>query len=230
MNLFKNITPLFHYLLGESIFTVGYYREAELSRLLNLTAHVNIQSWKGYKILETGAGHGAMGKIFLDLGYDVTSSDGREEYVKIMQNQRRKAMLLDVNKQEISDVGVFDVILSFGLLYHIKEPEFFIQSCAKNCKVMVLETVVCDRDDAVLDIVREAGGWRGKDQALDEEGCRPSPSWVEETARKAGFTSVRDISTSVGNWDNGKFDWEHKNNGDWKRDGYTMRKMWLFEK
>lgn len=34
---------------------MGYYREAELSRLLNLFAHVNIQTWKDYKIIETAA-------------------------------------------------------------------------------------------------------------------------------------------------------------------------------
>jgi SAM-dependent methyltransferase len=230
MNFFKNIVPLVRYLFGESIFTVGYYREPELSRMLNLFAHVNIQTWKGLKILETGAGHGAMGKLLLDLGYDVTSTDGRVEFVEIMKNTKRKAAVLDVNKQEVSEVGDFDVILSFGLLYHIQNPEFFINSCARNCKMMILETVVCDRDEIVLEIVKEAGGWRGKDQALDEIGCRPSPLWIEDMARKAGFSIVRDISTPVGNWDNGKFDWEKKNNGEWKRGGYTLRKMWIFEK
>jgi hypothetical protein len=95
---------------------------------------------------------------------------------------------------------------------------------------MVLETVVCDKNEPVLNNVEEAGGWRGKDQALNKKGCRPSPAWIEETANKAGFTSIRDISSSVGNWDNGKFDWDQKNNGEWKRNGYTLRKMWVFAK
>jgi cyclopropane fatty-acyl-phospholipid synthase-like methyltransferase len=230
MNILKNIKPLVRYLFGESIFTVGYYREAELTRLLNMFAHVNIQEWKNYKILETGAGHGAMGKTLLDLGFNVTSTDGRPEFVEVMKRQGRKAEVLDVNRQEITEVGNFDIILSFGLLYHINNPEYFINNCAKNCKVMVLETVVCDKKEPVLNSVEEAGGWRGKDQALDKKGCRPSPAWIEETARKAGFTLIRDISSSVGNWDNGKFDWEPKNNGEWKRNGYTLRKMWVFEK
>ncbi|HUF09143.1 MAG TPA: hypothetical protein VMO47_07480, partial [Rhodothermales bacterium] len=65
---------------------------------------------------------------------------------------------------------------------------------------------------------------------LSGRGCRPSPAWVVQAVREAGFSNVRDISSSIGNWTIGAFDWEAKGTGDIKRDGVNLRKMWVCEK
>jgi hypothetical protein len=82
----------------------------------------------------------------------------------------------------------------------------------------------------VVEWVTEAGGCRGKDQALDGRACRPSPSWVEKICFDAGFETVRDISNALGNWTIGTFDWTPLNNGEWRRNGVNLRKMWVCEK
>jgi SAM-dependent methyltransferase len=230
MRFLLNLRALAGYLTGKSIFELGYYRESELTRLMNLFAHVDLERWRGMRVLEVGAGIGHIGAIFAQLGFDVTSTDGRPEYVEKMRAQGRKAFVLDLDKTDVDKAGDFDLILAFGVLYHLTEPESFLKSCGKKAQVLLLETAVCDAGEPIIYRVAEAKGLCGKDQALNEFGCRPSPAWVEQTCRLAGFHSVRDISNPIANWSKGSFDWEPKNTGEWKRDGVNFRKMWVFER
>jgi SAM-dependent methyltransferase len=213
-----------------SIFELNYYREAQLTRLLNLFAHVDVNRWKGMRVLEVGAGLGHIGEVFVHLGFDVTSTDGRPEFVERMRARGRKSFVLDLDSTGVDEVGEFDLVLCFGVLYHLAEPEKFLHSCGRKARVLALETVVCDSAEPILPHVREPSGWRGKDQALQGTGCRPSPTWVEHACRTAGFDSVRDISSPIGNWSTGRFDWEPKGTGEWRRDGINFRKMWICER
>jgi hypothetical protein len=113
------------------------------------------------------------------------------------------------------------------VLYHLAEPERFLRACGEQARVVVLETAVSDSFDAVAPRVREG---HGADQALAGVGCRPSPGWVEQRAREAGFSVVRDVSSPLGNWSGGRFDWEPRGDGASRRDGVNLRKMWVFEK
>jgi SAM-dependent methyltransferase len=217
-------------LSGKSVFETGYYRESQVTRLANLFAHVDLQTWRDMKILEVGAGLGHLGDAFAQLGFDVTSTDGRPEYVEAMKARGRRAFVLDLDTTDIDEAGDFDLVLAFGVLYHLARPEQFLRSCGKRARVLLLETAVCDRAAPVIHWVSEAGGWRGKDQALRGRGCRPSPAWVEATCLDAGFDSVRDISSPVANWVIGAFDWEPRDTGEWRRDGVNLRKMWVCER
>lgn len=217
-------------LAGRSVFESSYYRESELTRLANLFAHVDLNRWKAMRVLEVGAGSGRIGDAFADLGFDVTSTDGRPEHVERIRVRGRKAKVLDLESIEAKDLAGFDLVIAFGVLYHLADPERFLNACGEVPRVLLLETVVCDRRDPVLYRVKEAGGWRGEDQALERVGCRPSPAWVEKACREAGFETVRDISSPVANWVIGRFDWTFADTGEWKRDGVNLRKMWVLER
>lgn len=223
-------TRIIDFLLGRLVFRAAYYRESELTRLLNLFAHVDLERWRGMKILEVGAGLGHIGDVFVQLGFDVTSSDGRPDYVELMRARGRKARVIDLDATGIDEAGDFEVVLAFGVLYHLAQPEQFLQSCKKTVRVLLLESCVCDVFEPTIKPVIEATGWRGQDQAVNKIGCRPSPSWIEEKCREAGFTEIRDISTAIGNWEIGKFDWEPRGTGEWNRNGVNLRKMWVCQK
>jgi SAM-dependent methyltransferase len=197
---------------------------------VNLLAHADLERWKEMKVLEVGAGLGHIGDVFEQLGFGVTSTDGRPEYVQRMKARGRASFVLDLDETGVDEVGDFDLILAFGVLYHLRDPERFVRSCGMKASVLLLETLVSDSPNAICPRVAEAGGWRGKDQALHAYGCRPSPRWVEEACSAAGFDAVRDISSPVGNWVIGRFDWEPRGTGEWKRDGVNLRKMWICER
>ncbi len=225
-----NLRKLTDFLSGVFIFRMGYYRESELARLVNLFAHIDVEQWRGMKVLEVGAGLGYFGRAFSELGFDVTSSDGREDLVEQMRAHGRNAITLDLDNDDLEQAGNFELVLSFGVLYHLSNPEHFLRNCGKSAKALVLETIVCDTDTPVVNLVSERKGWGSKDQALNEHGCRPSPSWIEATLRSAGSNSVRDISSPLANWSKSRFDWEVRNSGEHKRDGVSLRKMWVCEK
>jgi hypothetical protein len=218
-------------LSGKSLFESGNYREAQLSRLVNLFAHIDIERYRGMTVLEVGAGLGHIGDVFSKLGFDVTSTDGRPEHVEGMKARGRKAFVLDLDGGDVErELANYDLIISFGVLYHLAHPEPFLASCGKQARAMFLETGVCDATRPVVNYISEAQGWRGTDQALEGTGCRPSPAWVEEKCHDAGFGTVRDISNGIGNWAIGSFDWEPRDTGEWRRDGVNLRKMWVCEK
>ena len=52
----------------------------------------------------------------------------------------------------------------------------------------------------------------------------------ERTCRAAGFVDVRDISSPLANWRIGKFDWEPRGTGEWRRGGVNFRRMWICER
>lgn len=224
-----NLHLLGAFLSGKRVFELSYYRESILTRLMNLFAHVDLKRWKGMSVLEVGAGLGHIGDVFADLGFDVTSTDGRPDHVKIMEARGRKSFVLDCDKATPDIVEQYDLIIAFGVLYHLSHPETFIKSC-EGSKVLLIETAVCDLTEAVCPKISEAKGWRGQDQALNKFGCRPSPAWVEAHCRNAGFDIIRDISNPIGNWAFGTMDWELQNSGDWKRNGVNLRKIWVFER
>jgi SAM-dependent methyltransferase len=223
-------------LSGRSIFEAGYYRESQLTRLLNLFAHIDVERLRGMRMLEVGAGLGHLGDAFTQLGFDVTSTDGRPEHVESMKQRGRQAFVLDLDKETdlqrigADEKGPFDMVLSFGVLYHLARPEEFLHSCGEQTNILFLETAVSDHFDPVIDWVTERRGWRGQDQAMAGRACRPSPAWVEKRCRESGFTVVRDISTSLANWTIGSFDWQPRDDGTWRRDGINLRKMWICEK
>jgi len=216
-------------LAGRTVFDLPYYRESELARLLNLFAHVDASRWRGMRVLEVGAGLGRIGEAFHQLGFDITSTDGRSEHVERMRSRGRKAQVLDLDNPGSSLEG-FDLVLAFGVLYHLGRPESFIQRCGRSARVLVLETVVCDELEPVLRSVSEPSGWSGEDQALHRVGCRPSPAWVEDACRAAGFDLIRDISSPLANWQTGSYDWTPRGSGEWRRNGANLRKMWVCEK
>jgi SAM-dependent methyltransferase len=216
-------------LAGRTIFDLPHYRESELTRLLNLFAHVNASRWKAMKVLEVGAGLGRIGDAFQQLGFDITSTDGRPEHVDRMRSRGRKAHVLDLDDAGCSFEG-FDLVIAFGVLYHLSRPEPFIDKCGRSAKVLVLETVVSDNPEPVLRSITEPSGWSGADQALHREGCRPSPAWVERACMAAGFDLVQDISSPLANWSTGSYDWKPRGTGEWRRNGANLRKMWVCEK
>ena len=63
--------------------------------------------------------------------------------------------MLDLDRTGVNEAGDFELILAFGVLYHLAHPEEFLRSCGKTAKVLLLETAVCDRREPVVEWVSE---------------------------------------------------------------------------
>jgi SAM-dependent methyltransferase len=209
------------------IFDNSHYRGARESRLHNLFRHLDVPSLAGKRVLELGCGTGELGQAFVESGCQVVSVDARAEYVEELHRRfpGRSAYVMNLEHWEPALLGRFDVVLCFGLLYHLSTPEEFLAACARAAPQLYLETVVSDFEDPMCPIILEDG----PDQAWSGQGCRPSPAWLNRVLYELGF-GVRDISTPEANWGGAVpsiFDWAPLNDGQWQRDGALLRKMLL---
>jgi SAM-dependent methyltransferase len=209
------------------IFDTPPYREARDARLRCLFAYVPPDTFRGCRVLEMGSGTGEIGSVLITKGATVVSVDSIAEYVDELHRRYpdREAHVVDLETWDGNGLGTFDSVLCFGLLYHIAKPVNVLEACRRVAPKLYLETVVCDKFEAVCPLVTE----KGPDQASSGTGCRPSPAWIESNLRSMDY-EVADISDPIGNWHGAPdsvFDWRPLNDWSWLRDNHLLRKMYV---
>ena len=213
-----------------AIFDEGFYAEARRSRLENLFAHIDVGQLRGKTILELGCGTGEIGEAFVNLGCQVISVDAQPSYIKALKKKfpGREVHVLDLEQFDPSRFSGIDIVLCFGVLYHIARPETFLGGVAQVADTVFLETVVADSDQAVCQIMEESG----PGQSFSGKGCRPSPAWIRQVMACHGF-AVRDVSDRRANWGGAYpsvFDWTPRNDGAWIRGRTFLRKMYICQR
>lgn len=178
--MFVNITQLFD----------GHYdgwRKSRIETTLNL---VKDGFFNHKKILEVGAGHAHIGNFFQSqFDCQVTSSDGRSEHVEVIKNKiasgEYSPKLLvrqdDMDKQFVSD-SRFDVLIHWGLLYHLSDIPKHMTDILQYVDYVFLETQ-CNNEN--VDYITCAKS--GYDQALNGIGSRASPVSIEKILDDIGF-------------------------------------------
>jgi SAM-dependent methyltransferase len=133
----------------------------------------------GKKVLEVGAGIGLHTPFFLERGCEVTVTDGRAENVAEIARRLptvRTAMVdLEADKS-LGELGRFDIVYCYGLLYHLGNPERALARLAEVCDgMLLLETAVSPGNHDELLFVRDPDYLN---QAVSGVGCRPTRLWV----------------------------------------------------
>lgn len=94
----------------------------------------------------------------------------------------------DIQDSGITALGSFDVVLCFGLLYHLEDPFRAIRHLrALTSKIMVIESMVIPDRAPVARLVDEG---LGEDQALRYVALVPSEAGLVKMLYEAGFGSV----------------------------------------
>ena len=105
-----------------------------------------------------------------------------------------------------------------GLLDQLDSPVEALRRLARVCcGQLLLETIVCDADRAVMLLADEVGS---ANQALAGLGCRPSPSFVAMALDRLGFPYVYGTTMPPQHPD---FQFEWRNNFEARRDGANLR-------
>jgi hypothetical protein len=202
----------------------NHYEEWRESRKKGLLKYVNKDYFNNKTLLELGCGFGDLGLFFDSLGSKVTCSDARNEHLieinKRYKNHNIKTLLLDCDKDTINDK--YDIILHWGLLYHLSKDNIknHMTNILDKCNVLLLETEVCDSDeqDFVLETIE-----KGYDQAFNNKGVRPSASYIEKILSDNNF-EYKCIKDPILNAHFHKYDWNVTETKTWS---HGLRRYWI---
>lgn len=174
----------------------------------------------GRRVLDAGAGVGHFSRYYADRGAAVVAIEGRRENVAILRQRSPDvpAHAVDVQTDDLTPYGRFDVVHCFGLLYHLDSPVVALRRLHDVCDdLLLLETMVCDSSAPVVFLADETGA---VNQALAGLGCRPSPAFVVTALNRIGFRYLYGATVPPAHPD---FLFEWRDNGDVARDGHNLR-------
>ncbi len=140
--------------------------------------------------LDAGCGVGAFSSELARLGLKVAAFDGREANVKEAKRRYQNIdfYVHDVEDPGISRLGQFDLVLSFGLLYHLENPFRAIRNLYNvTKKVLAVESMVLPGSLPIA-ILRDEGS--SEDQGLKYIAFVPSESVLIKMLYRAGFPFV----------------------------------------
>jgi len=197
-----------------------HYIDWRNSRMNGIKKYISLDYFKSKTLLELGCGYADIGNMFFELGSIVTSCDAREEHLaKVeLKYSHIKTLLLDCDKDIIKDK--YDIIVHWGLLYHLNEIEIHLENISKKCDLLLLETEVSDSDDKDFYISTDENGY---DQAFNNKGIRPSQLYVENILTKYGF-QFKLIKDPILNSGIHCYDWNINNLKIWKN---GLRRFWI---
>ena len=159
------------------------------------------------RVLEIGAGIGLHTPFFLERGCEVLVTDARPDNV---EEARKRLPGVEVRQLDISgtvditDLGEFDLVYCYGLLYHVGNPLEVLFRMATVCADKILLETCVNKDIAeTLHIIHDSGS---NNSSYTGSGCRPSRAWVLSKLRELwghGYISVTqpNFSDFILDWD-----------------------------
>lgn len=197
-----------------------HYDNWRQSRMDGINKYFSPGYFKSKTLLELGCGYADAGNMFYELGADVTSSDIRNEHLEIVTRKypHIKTLLIDGESNTITDK--YDIILHWGLLYHLNEIEPHLKNVSQQCDILLLESEVSNSDDKDFYVSTSENGY---DQAFHNKGIRPSPAYIENILEKNGF-QFKLIKDPILNSGFHCYDWEITNSNTWT---HGLRRFWI---
>lgn len=140
--------------------------------------------------VDVGCGVGFFSQTLAECGLCTCGFDARAENVE--EAHRRFPGIAfeqaNVEAREISQLGQFDLVLCFGLLYHLENPQQAIRNLrAITEKCLVIESMCLPEATCSLLLRQEP---RQDDQSLTEMACYPTENSLAKMLYRAGFANV----------------------------------------
>jgi len=140
--------------------------------------------------LDVGCGIGVFSGHLQQCGLDVQAVDGRAE--NVVEARRRNPALPvtvhDVEDPQILTLGTFDLVLCFGLLYHLENPFLAVRHLAAlTGSVLLIESVVAPWHEPVTVLYEEP---MAANQGLRYVALVPSETWLVKCLYRCGFAQV----------------------------------------
>jgi len=166
------------------------FTEARLNHLKILLSDDLIGGYSIGTALDVGCGLGDFSSYLAGRGLKVTAVDGRAE--NIAEARRRyeniEFHVVDVENSRARELGHFDLVLCYGLLYHLENPFKALRSLSElTAKIMLMETMIIPGTWPMAGIVDEAPG---EDQGLNYHAFIPAEPALIRMLYYSGFKNV----------------------------------------
>jgi trans-aconitate methyltransferase len=183
--------------------------------------------FRGKTILDVGCGHGNNGKRLWELGAKVTFTDGRKQYVEKLQREGFDAFVMD-NDKPWTVSGPFDLIVHWGLLYHLDNWKQDLRCAVERAPLICLETTIASSSSVLYEqktIETEENAQN--DNALNGTGTVLSALHVESCLTSLGCTFAR--------YDDEDLDKAARHRYSWKESEveghiYGQRRFWFIKR
>lgn len=202
------------------------YHDWNHTRAKAIIDNYNYRFFSGKKIIDLGAGHGDLAASFLRLGADVLCVDAREENLEIIRKKHPalKTMRLDLDYEFPFEQHQFDVVISAGLLCHLKNYERHLENICNVAQYIILETEVLDSPN--LD--SKIQSFEDKiinDLSFNGEGSIISSANIQKRLYDMGATFKRldDAKINSGPY---KYNWTENNSGR----NVGNRRLWVIRR
>jgi hypothetical protein len=202
-----------------------HYIDWRFKRISKILEIYNQDFFKHKSILELGCGHGDIGKEFISFGANVTFAEGRSYHCEILKERFLNSKIINLDQNEPWELNTrFDIIIHWGVLYHLNDWKSDLISTLKHSDLIFLESEVSDSNDVNFDLkITERDGY---DQSLNGIGSRPSADNIERIIEENGFSFERFDDESL-NSSFHQYNWKVENTNTW-RDG--LRRFWIVKK
>ena len=140
--------------------------------------------------LDAGCGVGFFSEMLAECGLNVCGFDGRAENVAEACRRFPRIPFAEADLQDraIRELGTFDFVLCFGLLYHLENPVLAIRNLhALTGKCLLIESMCLPEEKSTI-LLRDEP--RQKDQGLTDVACYPSERSLVKILYRAGFSAV----------------------------------------
>jgi FkbM family methyltransferase len=142
------------------------------------------------RVLDVGCGYGYFSNYLKSVNLHVVALDGRRENAT---EAKRRYPEIDFHVYDIEDpscrtLGSFDLVLCFGLLYHLENPFQVIRNLfALSDKYLIIETMIMPYRSSVAVLFEES---RADNQGLRYLAWIPTQSGFVKMLYQAGFSGV----------------------------------------
>jgi SAM-dependent methyltransferase len=208
----------------DNYFNSPLQRSWNAARVKKLVSILGEEWFLNKNILEVGCGHGNNGKALISFGAKVTFTDGRQRFVDFLKAEGFNAYVMDQDK-EWSLSGNYDLIIHWGVLYHLDNWKQDLKCALDRAPLLCLESEIHGSPDPLFE--KKNDEIDHYDQALNRVGTLVSAKHLENYIESLGATFVR--------YDDEKLNAHPVANYSWKeedRPGFQsgQRRFWMIRR
>lgn len=207
-------------------FITSYYGPWRQNRIKKLTSILGGREWfKNKTVLELGCGVCHVGMEMWSMGSKVTCTTGHVRdynYNKKTFSDKLECLYMDQDK-EWGLGRVFDLVIHWGVLYHLDNWKADLKTALNHGHYVCLETEVADSPDPNFEIKYPEGWYDG---AVNGVGTRMTPAGIEQLITECGRTFTRYDDDDIG-FDYHTYSWKEGSIPNTWKSGY--RRFWFIK-